>query len=351
MKTNKLIILCLLLSAAFLLNSQEWNFNLNLSHSTPGVMEVFPYPVPEIVSFSTLMGARNSASIGFGVGPSFTDHYYFLIPEKEAAFSWFTGVDWSSRPDVIQTWAQNADPARELHTNENFLDFYTDVRLTQVLLGDRYHDKANISVTLEHSTRFALPLDSDSATEAFFLHQPGISLNIEAADDPFWSVLAFSTTLAATMEMGHTLQNNSFWAFLGTNGQLNARLPIILKYLYVELDTVVQAVPVNLRSQSELPLFSYSGYESLYTGEAQLNLKSRVWEFELMLPMALELGAFVSAEYSSNDITADSFLQTPLYVGGYGELKVEIPNVTAVAIQAGVIYSFKTDDFGFYFKI
>lgn len=323
---------------------QEWELDIEPSHSSLGLAGYFPNPVPALISFSTLTGARNSAQFGIAIGPSFTDHYYFIIPEKEASFFWHSGVNWIKKSFEIES--------SNTVGSENFFQPYTHISLNQVLLGDRYHRNANLNITLQHKSSLYSPIDEDREGQLFFRHTPEIDLNLIAIEDPFWSVLGLEASLSLPLEMGHLSGGDSFWSFLTFSGYLNAKLPIISKYLYLNLGFSSEIILKNFVPQVDIPDYVYTNYNSQYHFQSQIDLKSRIIEFEPLYPMAIELGIFIMADYTTDQISTEEILSLPLKIGAYGEFKVEIPfNIMSLSVQAGVLYDISTKNIGFYLQI
>jgi hypothetical protein len=344
---NKLIIILILLSPVTIF-AQEWQLDLSPSHSAGEIGGLFPSPISNIINFSTLLDVKNSSRFGIEGGPSFSDNYYFLIPEKESAFYWHLGLEWTYRSLTNQIW-QPIVPEEPLITNGNFTTIYTQIYLNQVLLGDKYHMDANLNITLNHKSSYNIPLETENDKTPFFLHTPEIGINIVAVKDQFWSVLGFNSTITLPLEMGHA--NDTFWSFLGLAGGFNLRLPLFEKYLYFDWDFTTEMVLHNFTPNTVIPNYIYSTYGDKYSGDTQLNLKSRIFEFEILYPMAVELGAFISTTYGDNTLSIDELTAVSFKTGAYGEFKIEIPYLINLAVQIGAVYDLNTSEFGVYLNI
>lgn len=343
MKFKDIVLFIFIFISSRSIYSQEWESDIFPSYLFFDGADYLPHSVPSGFSFSSLVGAGNSAQSGIPIGPSFTMNAYFFIPEKETSFFWNTGVNW-----INQTFGQKSS---NTISSESFFQPYTNISLNQVLLGDRYRRTANFNITLQHRSSLYSSIDEEAEGHLFFRHTPVVNLNIITIEDPFWSVLGLNANIALPLDLGHLIHVDSFWSFFVVFGDLNVKLPIISNYLYFDWVLLSEIVLIDFIPQVDIPNYVYTNYTSPYHFKNQLDLKSRLIEFDPLYPMAVELGIFIMVDYAIDQNSTEAFLSLPLKIGAYGEFKIEIPQLMNLSVKAGAIYNISTKKIGFYFQI
>jgi hypothetical protein len=139
---------------------------------------------------------------------------------------------------------------------------------------------------------------SGPAPELYFLHKPSLRFSLDAADDPFWSVLQAHLEASSILEVGHS-QSLGLWAFPVANASLDVFLPIYGEHLYVGVFGSGTAVFPSLTAATSYPAGAYTGYASAIGATASMERRSRSPEFELLFPISLDLVLFGSADVTS----------------------------------------------------
>ena len=320
---TSIVFLLMLLLCVSRVQCREWRFDVDRTSVAaydatswiPGGVGV----LDGTFLFLSVLESRAASYLRFGAGPAFSDDYYFLIPELESSFHWYTGVELTSGAALDSTRV------------------YTNVELAQVVAGDRYHRKRWAELALGEVSRLVLPI----AGVPYFLHRPSLRFSADAADDPFWSVLQAHLGLTGALEVGHA-QALGLWAFPVANASLNVLFPVVGEYLYVGVAAHGTAVFPGFTPVAVYPAGAYAGYDSALDLAASIELRSRFLKFELLFPMSLELVLFGAADVSSPSLDVTAFGNASYHVGAYVEQAGNFPSLFSYRLQVGASWDVLT---------
>ena len=179
-------------------------------------------------------------------------------------------------------------------------------------------------------SRLVLP----AAGAPYFLHRPSLRFSVDAADDPFWSVLQAHLRLSPALEVGHS-QALGLWAFPVASASLNVLFPIVGEYLYAGVSGSGTVVLPGLTPVTAHPAGAYAGYDSALELGASVELRSRFLEFELLFPMSLELVVFGAVDVSSAALDLAGFAAPTYRVGAFIEQAGNFPLLFSYRLQVG----------------
>jgi hypothetical protein len=325
MTKKREILSILVFTACMHVWALEWR--LGIDQSTQPFSVGF-WPINQTSLFVSQLGFRDAVTVRFGGGPSFSDEYYVLLPERETSFFWYTGVELVRTEGVDSTGA------------------YTSMELDQVLFGDRYHIKRWLSLSLGNESRLLTGVTVDP----LFLHRPALRLRGEAADDPFWSVFQAHAGVSGALELGHAA-SAGFWVFPVAEVNLDLKVPVIGEYLYLSLSGSGTATFPSLTPGVAPAEGAYSGYTAPLRFGGTAEMRSRFLKIEPIAKVAVELVVFGSATGTAAALDLSGLSGQIFTVGAFLEGALEIPYLLAVRLQVGATYDLETRGFGFLFAV
>ncbi len=352
MKTVKLhkmpgLVLALAIVLPSFAHAQLWNIRPDVSFSTGGMDWT---PVDTVISAVGFYGAREGGYLKLGYGLAFDQNYYFLLPELESAMWANAGLDMlAGKPSGFTPGgAAEADgPARD------YKRVYGDLGLQQVLLGDRRHANSWLMLSLSEVSRYVMPAASGAETAApaaFFTHAPGAELSFNLGSrKSFMEVLSLSGGAGVTLEAGHG-EGRDPWAFLMSGARLGFKVPIAGKYLYLDASASLSALVANYTPAAAIPAWSYTDYSSQAECSGGIDLKSRIFQFDPLVTIAIEPGIGVGGSFGAASVFGLNPLEFKPKLRAFVDIALDASPQYALRVRLGATYDPETREFGFLFS-
>jgi hypothetical protein len=322
--------------------AQLWRLEPDISFST---FVIGWEPLDTTISAVSLIGARTGGYLKVGYGFALDRDYYLLIPERECAVKAYAGVDWVTGAATSFSpggASESGGPARNLARG------YVNLGIDQILLGDRRISNSWLMLSLWDVSRYVMPAAAPqeaAAPEAFFTHSPGVGLSFNLGRKlPFWELASLSGGLGATLEAGHS-PSRGVWSFVMAKADLGLKFPILGKYLYADAGASLDALLANLLTAAPVPSWAYVDYADAASLSGQADVKCRVIEFNVFVPMALELGLGARAAATAADLSTLDPLAVKPVLHAFVDWAIDLAPVTGLRLRAGVEYDPQTGAF------
>jgi len=341
----------LILAAAIALPSaahaQMWRLEPDLTFEYTGMGWT---PLDAVIAAVDHIGVRQGGYVRAGYGVAIDMDYYFLIPERESAFWAYAGMDMlgGAATGFTPGGAAEVDGPHRQYTRA-----YLNLGLEQVLFGDRRHMRRYLMLSVGDVSRYVMPAAAateSAAPAAFFTHAPYARLSFELGSRrPFWNVMSLAGGAGATLEAGHSGTIDP-WAFVMADADLGFRLAIAGHWLYLEGTASLDALAANLTPGVAIPAWSYLGYADKASAAAGLDLKSRVLQFDPILPMGLDLGVGAGTRIEAAELAQLDPLSAIPILRAFTELALGIDGFLTLRVRVGATWDPSSGEVGFLFE-